>query len=168
MLVDPPHVDPRGVRFSATVTTVVLAVVVLVSGAVFALVLLGFQALVFAIGVARGSQSTPYGWLFRILVRPRLAPAVEFEDAPPPRFAQAVGLVFAVTGWLALVGGAVALGSVIVAFALTAAFLNAAFNFCLGCEVYLLIRRATPVPRVSATPRSSLQLSTTQLGKETS
>ena len=134
----PPHVDPRGLRVVAWLTTAVLAAV-LVTGS--GLLLLA-QAVVFALGASSLSRH-PYGWLFRRFVAPRLAPPTELEDSRPPRFAQAVGLGFAALGSLALLGGATTLGLVLTSAALAAAFLNAAFGFCLGCEAYLLIKRTT-------------------------
>ncbi|MEU7861092.1 DUF4395 domain-containing protein [Nonomuraea sp. NPDC049141] len=136
--------DPRALRFSATITTVVLALV-LVTGSVWpaaALVLLAAQALVFALGVAHRS---PYGTLFKVLVKS--APK-ETEDARPPRFAQGVGLVFAVAGLVGYLAGITPLALVATAAALLAAFLNAAFGFCLGCETYLLIRRLLPAAKL--------------------
>jgi hypothetical protein len=53
-------------------------------------------------------------------------------------------LGFAAIGAIGYLSGLTALGVVFTAFALAAAFLNAAFDFCLGCEVYLLIRRGAP------------------------
>jgi hypothetical protein len=138
------YVDPRGPRFAAAVTTVVLAVVLLLAGSALGTVLLAAQAVVFAVGATRGPQASPYGLAFKRFVRPRLAPPAELEDVRPLRFAQTVGLGFAVVGVLGFVTGATALGVVAVAFALAAAFLNAAFGFCLGCEMYLLLRRAAP------------------------
>ena len=130
----PPLVDPRGPRFAAAVTTVVLAVVLL-TGSVW---LLALQAVVFALGATGRS---PYAVLYARLVRPRLGPPAELEDTRPIRFAQAVGLVFAV---VALAGLALPYVTVVAtSFALAAAFLNAAFGICLGCEIYLLARRAT-------------------------
>jgi hypothetical protein len=131
-------IDPRGPRFVAAVTAVVLAVTVL-TGSVW---LLLAQVAVFATGTALGISRTPYAFAFRRLVRPRLAPPAELEDPRPPRFAQGVGL--AVTGIavllaLAGVGGAVEVGA---GLALIAALLNAVFGLCLGCELYLLIVRA--------------------------
>ena len=99
--------------------------------------LLAVQTVLFAIGAVRGVQPTPYAWLFRTLVRPRLAPPAEWEAPEPPRFAQAVGLAFALVGLVASAGATV-LGQVAVGLALVAALLNAVFAFCLGCEVYLL------------------------------
>jgi hypothetical protein len=134
----PAGIDPRGPRFVAALTALVLAIPVL-TGSVWVLL---FQALMFAVGTARGVQHTPYGIAFRRLVRPRLAPPPDLEDPRPPRFAQGVGLaVTAVAAAVALlgVGGAVEVGA---GLALIAALLNAAFGLCLGCELYLLIARA--------------------------
>lgn len=134
------EIDPRGPRFAALVTTVVLAVV-LVTGSVW---LLAVQAAVFAAGAVFGLRYAPYGLLYRWLVRPRLGPPAELESEAPPRFAQAVGLVFAVTGVAGYAAGLIWLGMAATAAALAAAFLNAVFGFCLGCEMYVLIRRAWP------------------------
>jgi Domain of unknown function (DUF4395) len=98
---------------------------------------------VFAIGAIRGVQHTPYAVLFRRVVRPRLGGPTALEDPRPPRFAQAIGLGFAVVGLVALMAGATVLGLVAVGLALVAALLNAVVGFCLGCEIYLLLRRAT-------------------------
>jgi len=140
MSAGPAQVDPRGPRFAAWVTTVVLAVV-LVTGW---WPLLAAQAVVFAIGAFAGFRVAPYSIAYRTLVAPRLAPTEEREDTAPLRFAQGVGFAFAVVGVLGYASGVTALGVVATAFALAAAFLNAAFAFCLGCETYLLIRRFTP------------------------
>lgn len=126
-------VDPRGPRFAAWVTTLVL-VLTLVTGSAL---LLAAQAVVFALGAFAGLRWHPYGVLFRTLVAPRLGPATEWEDPSPVRFAQAVGFVFAVVGVLGYATGLTALGATATALALGAAVLNAAFGFCLGCEIYL-------------------------------
>jgi len=133
-------IDPRGPRFTAAITLVVFAVALLLSDAApgVAVVITGVQAVLFAIGAGLGVQKTPTGLLFRRLVRPRLSPPAELEDPAPPRFAQAVGLVFAVVATIGFASGAVLLGQVAAALAFVAAFLNAVFAFCLGCEMYLL------------------------------
>ncbi|MBI4940145.1 MAG: DUF4395 domain-containing protein [Actinobacteria bacterium] len=141
----PAGIDPRGPRFGALVTAVVLAAIVL-TGSVW---LLAVQTAVFAVGAFAGIGASPYGWLFRTLVRPRLAPPAELEDPRPPTFSQLVGLVVAGAGLvLALlgVGGAVVVAA---ALAFVAAFLNAAFGLCLGCELYLLLARLR-APRAAA------------------
>ena len=134
------EIDPRGPRFAALVTTVVL-VVVLITGSGW---LLAAQAVVFATGAAFGLRYSPYGLLYRWLIRPRLGPPGELEAEAPPRFAQAVGVVFAVAGVAGYAAGVTWLGAAATALALVAAFLNGAFGFCLGCEMYLLIRRIRP------------------------
>jgi hypothetical protein len=136
-------IDPRGPRLAATLTTAVLALVLLTAPGPLATALLAVQAGVFAVGAFAGVQATPYGLLFRTLVRPRLGPPAELEDPAPPRFAQAVGLGFAVVGLLGLLTGATTLGLVAVGLALAAALLNAALGFCLGCEIYLIAKRVT-------------------------
>ena len=138
------RIDPRGPRFAATLTTALLAVVLLTAPSPAAVALLVAQTVLFAVGAVGGIQRTPYAWLFKRLVRPRLAPPTELEDAAPPRFAQAVGLGFALVALAGFLTGATLLGLVATGFALAAAFLNAAFGFCLGCEMYLLGRRALP------------------------
>jgi hypothetical protein len=131
-------IDARGPRWSAVITTVVLAIALVTSS----LWVIAFQAVVFAIGALRGPQFTPYAFIFKKLIKPRLKSAVTLEDVRPPQFAQTVGFGFALVAVIASVTGAGGLFTIAVAFALAAAFLNAAFNFCLGCEMYLLILRA--------------------------
>lgn len=137
------QIDPRGPQFTAAVTAVVLAAVLLTAPGAFGVALLGVQAGLFALGATLGVQRTPHAWVFRRVIRPRLSPPSELEDAAPPRFAQAVGLAFAVAGLLGYLAGSEVVGAIAVGFALAAALLNAVFKFCLGCEVYLLIRRFT-------------------------
>jgi len=132
------QVDVRGPRFVAWVTTGVLVITVLVSAVstVAAAVLLGLQAAVFTIGAWRGPRQHPYGRIFAALVAPRLGPVTEREPVAPLKFAQLVGAVFAVVGTAGFASGAPLLGLIATAFALFAAFLNAAFGICLGCQIY--------------------------------
>lgn len=136
-------IDPRGPQFAAALTSVVLAAVLLLAPHPVGVALLAVQAVLFAIGAGRGVQHTPHSWLFRKLVRPRLAPPTELEAPAPPRFAQTVGLAFTVVALLGFALGAPIVGFVATGFALAAAVLNAVFAFCLGCEMYLLIKRVT-------------------------
>ena len=139
------YVDPRGPRFGAWITTAVLAVVLLTSSAPLA----ALQTAVFAVGALFGLGAAPYGVVFRRLVRPRLAPPVELEAELPPRFAQAVGAAFGVIATIGYATGVTALGAGAAALALAAAFLNAAFGFCLGCEVLLLARRVLGLAEIN-------------------
>ncbi len=131
-------IDARGPRWSAVITTVVLAVALVTSNVWVA----AFQVIVFAIGAIRGPQFTPYAFIFKKLIKPRLKSEVIFEDVRPPQFAQSVGLGFALVAVIASVTGADGVFTIAIGFALAAAFLNAAFDFCLGCQVYLLLLRA--------------------------
>jgi hypothetical protein len=131
------NVDPRGPRFSAAITTVVLAIV-LVTGSGW---LLFAQTLVFAIGALAGLRFAPYGFLYRHLVRPRLGPPTRTEAEAPPRFAQGVGMVIAGIGSIGFAAGSATAGLIFTTLCLAAAFLNAAFDLCLGCQMYLLIQR---------------------------
>jgi disulfide bond formation protein DsbB len=138
------RIDPRGQQFAAAITVVVLSAALLAAPNPSGLALLGVQGLVFAVGAGLGVQHTPYAWVFRSLVRPRLGPPAELEDPAPPRFAQAVGLTFAVVAAGGFLAGATVVGLVATGFALAAALLNAVFGFCLGCELYLRIKRIRP------------------------
>ena len=130
-------IDARGPRFSAAITTAVLATALATSN----LWVIVAQAIVFAIGAFRGPQFTPHALIFKKIVKPRLKSAVITEDVRPPQFAQSVGLLFALVAIAGSITGISGLFVVAVSFALAAAFLNAAFNFCLGCEMYLLLLR---------------------------
>ncbi|HKA67888.1 MAG TPA: DUF4395 domain-containing protein [Actinomycetes bacterium] len=148
-----PDIDPRGQRFAAALTSLVLAVALVINSGW----LIAAQAAVFAIGVLAGPHRSPYALLYRALVRPRIGPPAELESAAPPRFAQGVGLGFALLGATGYLAGWTVLGTVATGFALGAAFLNAAVGLCLGCEVYLLGRRAL------ATVLSSRKLTNSRL-----
>jgi hypothetical protein len=153
-----PQIDPRGQQFAAAVTSLVLVAVLLTAPGPVGVALLAAQAALFATAVVRGVQRTPVAALFRRVVRPHLAPPAHLEDPEPPRFAQGVGLVFALVALAGFVDGASTLGYVATGFALVAALLNAAIGLCLGCEVYLLGQRVLAVPnspKIPATPTRS-------------
>jgi hypothetical protein len=139
------QVDVRAPRFAAALTAVVLAVALLTGSGW----LVAAQAVAFAVGAVAGLRFSPYGLLFRALVAPRLGPVREREPEAPPRFAQLVGLLFAVVGALGYLLGAPVVGAVATGFALVAALLNAVTGFCLGCELYLTARRALPASPAS-------------------
>jgi hypothetical protein len=134
----PVVIDARGPRFSAAITVFILATALVTQS----LPLITFQLVVFLIGATKGPQFTPYAFLFKSLIKPRLKSEFVPEDVRPPKFTQAVGFIFATIAVAGLLSGATIVFTVATGFALAAAFLNAAFNYCLGCEVYLLLLRA--------------------------
>jgi hypothetical protein len=146
--VQPDRVDVRGPRFAAWVTTAVLVLALAVSAAspLAAAFVLGAQAVIFAVGAIGGPRRHPYGRVFAGVVAPRLGPVKEREPVAPLKFAQLVGLIFAVVGVVAFAAGAFLVGVVATAAALVAAFLNAAFGICLGCQLYPLVARFRPTP----------------------
>ena len=139
----PGSVDVRGPRFAAWITTAVLVATLIVSAIspLAAAIILGLQAVVFAIGAVGGPRRHPYGQVFAKVVAPRLGPVKEREPVPPLKFAQLVGLIFALVGVAGFAAGAPLVGIIATAFALVAAFLNAAFAICLGCQLYPLVAR---------------------------
>jgi len=141
--VEPDRVDVRGPRFAAWVTTAVLVLALVVSAAspLAAAAILGVQAVIFAIGAVGGPRRHPYGRVFAGVVAPRLGPVTEREPVAPLKFAQLVGLIFAVVGAAGFATGALLVGVVATAAAFVAAFLNAAFGICLGCQLYPLVAR---------------------------
>jgi hypothetical protein len=139
--------DPRGVRFGAALTAVVLVLVLVAGSAWLALV----QAVVFAF-TAASPRNGPYAVVYQSLVAPRLAQPTELEPAAPVRFAQLVGLVFVLVAAAGYLVGLPVLGAVMAGLALVAAFLNAAFGLCLGCEVYLAARQLTHRPLPARVP----------------
>ena len=133
------YIDARGPRFAATITATVLAIALVTQNK---WVLLA-QGLIFLIGAVRGPQFTTYGLIFKNVVKPRLSKVGPTEDVRPPKFAQAVGFIFALAGTIGAFAGADLVFTIATGFALAAAFLNSAFNYCLGCEMYLLGLRFT-------------------------
>jgi hypothetical protein len=151
----PKEIDPRGPRFGALITMVVFAVVLVTSSTW----LLAAQALVFAAGVFLGLRNSPYGLVYRWLVRPRLGPPKELEAEAPPRFAQGVGLAISLIGVAGYAAGYQPLGMAAAAAGLVAAVLNGVFGLCLGCEMYLLIRRIWPGRQALAPAEANKEVS---------
>jgi hypothetical protein len=148
----PDQVDVRGPRFVAWITTVVLVSTLIVAGISTraAAFILGVQAVVFAIGAVAGPRRHPYGLIFAKVVAPRLGPVREREPVPPLKFAQLVGLIFAVLAFAGFASGASLLGVIATGAALVASFLNAAFGICLGCQLYPFVARLRPAHSTSS------------------
>lgn len=141
----PAGIDPRGPRFGAAITSVLLLITVFLAldpatlGAAFAVLLVVTAS--FVIGAFFGNSKHPYGFLFKKLVRSRLTAPKELEDPRPPKFAQLVGLLVAGTGVVLYVAGITGALVFAAGAAFIAAFLNAAFAFCLGCQIYVGLQR---------------------------
>ena len=131
-------IDARAPRFSALLTTLILAAALITSS----VLLLVFQLLVFAIGAFISPTKTPYALIYRTIIKPRLKGEIPTEDIKPPKFAQKVGFAFALVAFIGIVSGSKITFDIAVSLALAAAFLNAAFDFCLGCQIYFLLVRA--------------------------
>lgn len=139
------QIDPRGPRFGAAITSVLLLAVIYLSldakSFSSAVALLSIVVTLFAIGAIFGNSKHPYGYLFKRLVRPLLKAPKELEDSRPPQFAQLVGLLVAGTGLLlGLFDIQIGL-TIAAAAAFFAAFLNSVFNYCLGCQIWLGLAR---------------------------
>jgi hypothetical protein len=133
----PVFIDARGPRYSAAITTTVLALALITESNY----LIGFQFAAFLSAVIFGLRKSIYGFVYRNLIQPRLSGPIPSENEAAPRFAQLIGALFA---FVALLGGVTGNTSVFLtatSLALVAAFLNAAFNICLGCQIYLLLLR---------------------------
>jgi hypothetical protein len=149
----PAGIDPRSPRFGAGITAVLLLVdifLALTGATTAAAVLLLVIALLFAWGAIAGVRRHPYGVLYRVAVRPRLSPPTELEDPAPPTFAQGVGLVVTGLGLVVFAFGVPAALPIAAALAFVAAFLNAVFGYCLGCQIYLLLVRAGVIRKAAA------------------
>jgi len=134
-----PLIDARGPRYTAALTTLVLSAAIITESNL----IIGFQFAVFLSAVIFGLRRSIYGFLYRNLIQSRLKGAVPSEYESAPRFAQLIGAIFALTALIGGLTGNTAVFLIATGFALAAAFLNAAFGFCLGCQIYLLILRAT-------------------------
>ena len=130
-------IDARGPRYSAAITSFVLALALITESSY----VIGFQFAVFLSAVLFGLRRSIYGYIYRNLIQPRLKGAVPSEDQRAPRFAQLIGALFAFIALLGGITGNSAVFLIATSFALGAAFLNAAFGFCLGCQIYLILVR---------------------------
>ncbi len=126
-------IDARGPRYTAAITTLVLSAALVTESNL----IIGFQFAAFLTAVLFGLRKSLYGYVYRNLIQPKLSGPVPSENEAAPRFAQLIGALFAATALLGGITGNSAVFFVATSFALAAAFLNAAFGFCLGCKLYL-------------------------------
>ncbi|MER7015052.1 DUF4395 domain-containing protein [Saccharopolyspora sp. NPDC000359] len=134
--------DPRGVRFTAAVTSAILALGLITAS----WRVLAAQMVLFGMCAFIGMRLNPWGFVYRQAVQPRLSPIdqADREDPAPVRFSQGIGFAFALVATIGYAAEWTTLGFVANAFALVAALLNAVFGYCLGCQLYLVLRRLAP------------------------
>lgn len=141
-------IDPRGPRFGATITSVLMLVVLFLaldaSTYQVAVWLIAINTAFFAIGASLGNARHPYGLIFKGLIRPLLQAPKELEDSRPPKFAQLIGFILSSLALVfGLLGSDFQLGLIVCASGIFfAAFLNSAFNYCVGCQIWLALARS--------------------------
>lgn len=128
-------IDPRGHRFGGAVS-VVLLVIAAVLDVPF---IVAFVALALGVSAVFGTQYSilgrPWPTIRRVL---KLGPPREPEPEFGPRFAQALGFVFLVLGFVLLAAGVRPIGWLPVVAVVVLQTLLAASGYCLGCKLYVL------------------------------
>lgn len=141
----PKQLDPRGPRFGAGITSILMVLVIYFSLAPetinIAFGIMAFAVLMFTFGSLLGPAKHPYSYLYKYTLRKFLKDPTELEAPKPVHFAQVVGLLVTGTGFLLHVLAVPNALPVAAAAAFIAAFLNAVFAYCLGCQMYLGLKR---------------------------
>jgi len=96
--------------------------------------------------VLTGPTLSPLGRLASQVVAPRLPQFERLVPGPPKRFAQAIGVGFSTTASLLWASGHSGGARIVVAMLAAAAFLEAAFGFCLGCRIFAALMRLGVIP----------------------
>lgn len=135
------RIDPRGYRFGAAITLALALAALLIGPTTAGIAVLFVLTALFLPGATIGPQATLQAFLFKALIRPRIGPPRETESYLPPRFAQQMGLAMSAAGLVLGMAGLEWGFWVFVSLVTAASFLNAVFGFCLGCEIYLLLKR---------------------------
>jgi hypothetical protein len=128
-------IDPRGHRFGAGLSVVILA----------AAFVLNMPVLVALIGLALG-VSAWFGTRYSVLGRPwpivrrllRIGPPHELESEFPPRFAQALGATALAFATVAFLVGASSIGWLLAVGVALLQGVLAVSGYCLGCRLYFL------------------------------
>jgi hypothetical protein len=137
----PNPVNEKAARVvAAGATTMALMVAVLGWGWVLIPLTYGFVA-----RVLTGPTLSPLGRFATRVVAPRLGPSKD-TPGPPKRFAQGIGVVFSATASVLWLGGLPGAARAVAGMLAAAAFLEAAFGFCLGCRIFALLMRLGVVP----------------------
>ena len=127
-------IDPRGHRFGAGVSAILLIAAFLADAPWLVVVVL----LSIGVSAAFGLRYSIYGAIWRRIVRIAKLGPTEPEHEYPPRFAQVLGSTALILSLLAFALGVPTLGWL---FALAVAGLQtllAVTGYCLGCRLYFL------------------------------
>jgi len=127
-------IDPRGHRFGAGVSALVL-IVAAVTGTPW---LVAVALLSIGVSAAFGLRYSIYGVAWRRIVAVAGLGKVEPEHEYPPRFAQVLGSVALTLALVAFVVGATTVGWVFALAVATLQTLLAVTGYCLGCRLYFL------------------------------
>ena len=134
---------------------VVMGLLVAVLGWGWVLIPLTFG---FIARVASGPRFSPLGLLATKVVAPRLPQFEKLVPGPPKRFAQAIGVGFTATAAVLWLAGATGASRLVVALLVGAAFLEAAFGFCLGCRIFAVLMRTGVIPTTVCAECNDLSL----------
>jgi Domain of unknown function (DUF4395) len=128
-------IDPRGHRFGAAFSVVLLAV----AGVLDLPIVVAFVAVALGVSALFGTRWSILGRPWPIIRRRlNLGPPANPEPEFGPRFAQALGTIGLGLGFLLLVAGVRPLGWVPVIGVAALQTLLAVTGYCLGCKLYVL------------------------------
>ena len=127
-------IDPRGHRFGAAVSAIVL-IVAAVAGTTW---LVALALLSIGTSAAFGLRYSIYGVIWRRIAAAARLPKVDSEHEYPPRFAQVLGSVALILALVAFALGATTLGWVFTLAVAGLQSLLALTGYCLGCRLYFL------------------------------
>lgn len=135
----PRLIDPRGHRFGAACSVVLLVIAFL----------LAQPLIVASVAVCLG-VSAWYGTRYSVLGRPwpyvrrllRVGPPAELEPEWPPRFAQAIGCLALSVATILFLAGVPTLAWLATAAVAALQMVLALTGYCLGCRLYFLSWKA--------------------------
>ena len=141
----PGQLDPRGPRFGAGITSVLMLIVIYLSLDAntidIAFAVMAFAVVMFVFGSVLGPAKHPYSYLYKFTLRKLLKDPSFLEPAKPVHFAQVIGLVVTGSGLALHFAGVPNALPISAALAFLAAFVNAVFAYCIGCQMYLGLKR---------------------------
>lgn len=140
----PAQVDSVVPRAKAVFHAVLPAIAFLLGYPVAAYIV-AFTGLVMAVSVLGGPQLSLFGRIFKA-ARPalRVGPGQRMDLLAPHRFAEALGAIMLLAAAVLYPAGAHGLAEVLILLVVVFAALNAAAGICIGCQMYVLLKRFQP------------------------